>query len=1579
MALPNGSSAWTAGDVYYLADGNYNLTSMVTIGCTGTATSSSYITIKKATASDHGTDTGWSTSMGDGQAIFNGWANMENQYALFLIVDPYTVIDGQVGENDGSVTPHGIKLVMSPSYVADRANRGIRIEGGLDYITLKHIELQGAGCNLPGTDVRHDAIYHSTTTASNPGVGHYYGYLYSHDWNRCCGLLNGVTNMMFEHNFVARVGSGDAGVHSNGIASSYCYGNLQNTYRYNTFKDIAGTNAVACKDNYLTGDPTWICSGETRTVPRPNYNIYFYGNLFYTTSSTVTSPIGSSQSYRPHYSDGTLTNTGCDDSYDWFYYNNTHVDLNYGEETSVHNMTVGNYQTGKTSYAYNNLFVNSSNISWSVQDAPDAYIIHNYNSYGNSRDSSTQNTGTGNNESGGQYNVATSIFSNYSGRDYRLYYATDPGAQLADPYNYDPLGNIRGGDGAWDRGMYEYTGTQTIHYIRSGASGDGSNWTNALNALPADLERGHTYYIADGTYSGYTFNDGLDGTKYITIKKATASDHGNNTGWPIDNSYGDGSATFTGAINFNTGYYIFDGATRGTDWQSGYGFVIDRSAGTSGPCIGIPAYGTSTNVQNVSVKYCELIGFVTGDTNAPDGFFMNPTGAGNSNISMGYCYIHDVARCPFLGRNASDVTIEYCYIARNESTSPQHAEGISAYNAGSGPTNRWTVRWNIWKDVEGTGIIVFSGDSWKVYGNLFFHTTLSSNQGIGQGCVATWTGYSVTNAQVYNNTAVDLRLAPDTNTTGIYFSNSSSNTGNVAYNNIFYNCEDVSLDTYLTHSYNAFSNASSGSLAETGTGQYNLSSSIFTNYANDIFTLASSTDPGMTLSAPYNTDMLGIYRGAGGVWDRGAYEYEGSAQTNSRYVRQGASGSNNGLDWTNAWTQLPTSLVRGYTYYIADGTYPGYTFDDAVDGTKYIIIKKATTSDHGTGTGWNNSYGDGQATFSKSFSSGDTILLTFSTSYWEFNGQVGAGKGTVTPYGFVLNTDSAIPAVQTSYNSQQIYLNPSTAVSNIIIKYTELDTNDEGTAETGEDGRRSIIRQFYVNNGSSANLTIANNYFHDTTGVHIIFQAKDSTIENNYFARRYTAQYWDSSSSSYQGIHGEAISFRPTCSNIVVRYNIFEDVRGTGIVMAQDSTGFTDFYFYGNLAFTTDPSKYYTSNGFFATGDTNDGMREAYVYNNTMVDYSSSGQTGIRFHNDGGTNYAYNNLWYNCSGLNFLGVTRDYNAADIDLGEEHDQIIDSTYFVSYAGDDFRLSKATEAGMNLNSMTPPTTTTTVTATSTTTSNPTSSSTSSSTSTIYEGAPDCTKDNLKFFDNFEHPTLLSGGNYNDGMYNIEEGGGCTDHTDKTGDVYVENTYDHATDSTHLCTNVCVNSSQKVNGNYSLYFPCNGDRLIFGYGSSYNATPHIDWRLGTVKFFFRIEHYLDNGGSDSGSLFHASKGSNGKQGYIQCAIFGTGGPRVFRLSYNNYDGGGSQYVQTSTYDNLRADKWYYAVCNYRIGTTTPTLRVKVCDVNGTNCSTATSNVQLRPMTYGELSTFDLGEWNHQDLSGWIDDLYVYGDWRD
>src|SRR3990172_9706024 len=106
-----------------------------------------------------------------------------------------------------------------------------------------------------------------------------------------------------------------------------------------------------------------------------------------------------------------------------------------------------------------------------------------------------------------------------------------------------------------------------------------------------------------------------------------------------------------------------------------------------------------------------------------------------------------------------------------------------------------------------------------------------------------------------------------------------------------------------------------------------------------------------------------------------------------RYVRAGAAGNGSGSDWTNAYASLPAALVRGDTYYVADGSYASYTFDDSQNGA-WIYIKKAIASDHGTSTGWQSAYGDGVAVFGP---------LKFTTGSYEMDGQAGGAPGAGHP------------------------------------------------------------------------------------------------------------------------------------------------------------------------------------------------------------------------------------------------------------------------------------------------------------------------------------------------------------------------------------------------------------------------------------------------------------------------------------------------------------------------------------------------------------------------------------------------------
>lgn len=83
------------------------------------------------------------------------------------------------------------------------------------------------------------------------------------------------------------------------------------------------------------------------------------------------------------------------------------------------------------------------------------------------------------------------------------------------------------------------------------------------------------------------------------------------------------------------------------------------------------------------------------------------------------------------------------------------------------------------------------------------------------------------------------------------------------------------------------------------------------------------------------------------------------------FVLSGGSGDQSGRDWTNALPDLPDDLLRGYTYYIGEGSYvsSGYTFATEEYNEQWVFIVKATPGDHGTDVGWSDALGDGETIF----------------------------------------------------------------------------------------------------------------------------------------------------------------------------------------------------------------------------------------------------------------------------------------------------------------------------------------------------------------------------------------------------------------------------------------------------------------------------------------------------------------------------------------------------------------------------------------------------------------------------------------
>lgn len=441
--------------------------------------------------------------------------------------------------------------------------------------------------------------------------------------------------------------------------------------------------------------------------------------------------------------------------------------------------------------------------------------------------------------------------------------------------------------------------SQNSYCVRAGAtgSGNGSDWNNAYPSLPATLQRGATYYIATGTYGSYRFDDAVSGTNLITIKKAIATDHKTDTGWVA--SYGEGQAVWNGPLDFDTDYWVFDGQTRNdADWfsASGYGFTIYHNnndqqirMGSQGRCISYVQL-RNTHLQALNTP---LSTTVTGRRYGLDLYTYGGTGT-SRGLVVHKCFFQ-YGNVPIFasgntGMNGNDgMLVEYSAFDDTRSNGANHGEAMSCYYT----VQRLVVRYNKFRGVAGTAIVAIGGgnstvDGFEFYGNVVW------NSDIGDGVV----GFSETarsifsNAKIYNNTIGDKASGFNNGVAIMQGSN------NQVYNNLWFNCNvGFWQGPGTTCSHNAYTWSFSEANA-----QINVPTSIFVNYAGDDFRLAAPTTVGSPLASPYNKDLLTNTRGADGVWDRGAYEYTGIADTTPPAISNPGASSILASSAVVAWT-----------------------------------------------------------------------------------------------------------------------------------------------------------------------------------------------------------------------------------------------------------------------------------------------------------------------------------------------------------------------------------------------------------------------------------------------------------------------------------------------------------------------------------------------------------------------------------------------------------------------------------------------------------------------------------------------------
>jgi len=375
------------------------------------------------------------------------------------------------------------------------------------------------------------------------------------------------------------------------------------------------------------------------------------------------------------------------------------------------------------------------------------------------------------------------------------------------------------------------------------------------------------------------------------------------------------------------------------------------------------------------------------------------------------------------------------------------------------------------------------------------------------------------------------------------------------------------------------------------------------------------------------------------------------AHAANHYVRQGASGTATGADWTNACTDFTGScavgsLVRGDTYYVATGSYSSRTFSTAASGTTLIIIRGATASDHGTDTGWSSSFGVDvtQATWAAGG-------FVFTSSYWVLDGAVGPTWSTTpSQYGFKIADGSS--------GAFQIGASSGSALTSITIAHfaSKATTSDV----------EKLFLQGATSGGNHSKIAVSHSLL-DTWQNCMMTRGQGGASSDDWLFE-YNVVLNNSSTSAN---HGECLNPNERPMNrLVARYNLFKGNSGnaglTGIIVANNSDN-DNGQFYGNVVDTVS-----TGNGII-TGTSQGNMNNAVVYNNTFINSTTATQDWI---NGPGTgNVAQNNLVYNMDASIGSGWTHDYNAYFSTVNtptETHRQTGSSNPFVNLASRNYNL-------------------------------------------------------------------------------------------------------------------------------------------------------------------------------------------------------------------------------------------------------------------------------------------------------------------
>jgi hypothetical protein len=396
-----------------------------------------------------------------------------------------------------------------------------------------------------------------------------------------------------------------------------------------------------------------------------------------------------------------------------------------------------------------------------------------------------------------------------------------------------------------------------------------------------------------------------------------------------------------------------------------------------------------------------------------------------------------------------------------------------------------------------------------------------------------------------------------------------------------------------------------------------------------------------------------------------------SADAASHYISSQATGSGTGADWSDAWRTFSSATwTRGDTYYVASGNYSeDVTISKPENGTQWIYLKKATAGAHGTDSGWDPSYGSGQAVVNGT--------LSVSNSYVDVDGMTGSdssGHGIKVHY---TGCDDAFNGKNVVFLGQ--------GKDSIHLSHLEVEGCGYGTYDS--------VDGFYQNSlasNPSTDIQVTYCWIHDvsrnglTLGGHQGTAYTEGNIgflfENNRLEKTGGCTYPDWHGQGVQAGYGGIQDY------IVFRNSRFIDIAGTGYIAYLGLTFNDHIRIYNNIFYSTDKGTFDASPGvitFLASGNS---TKNVQIYNNVFCNISVKGVTNWVVNGTG--NELKNNLFVNSHfTYGHLGFVSEYNdyfnntgggSVGVPTGEIGQQNESADPFVNSAGHDFHLRSGVNA-------------------------------------------------------------------------------------------------------------------------------------------------------------------------------------------------------------------------------------------------------------------------------------------------------------